>query len=251
MSLKGRVAMVTGGGRGIGKGISLALAEAGADVAIIYRRGEDEARQTAKEIDALGVRAAIYAADLTDYEAVKKAVDEAVGTFGKIDILVNNAGIASRGRSVLDTEVAEVRRVMETHTIGAFSITQAVLPVMRQQPRGDIIFISSVAAEILNPYGAPYNMAKAALEALAMTLAKEERPNNIRVNVIRSGLVETEMGVRLAKATMGIKDIQELYPVSPFGRVGLPSDAGKTVAFLCSKDAEYITCATIRVSGGM
>ena len=251
MSLEGRVAMVTGGGRGIGKGISMALAEEGASVAIIYRRDEEAARQTAGEIEALGSKAAIYGADVTDYEAIKRAVDEAVRTFGKIDILVNNAGIASRGRAVLDTEVAELRRVMETHTIGAFCITQAVLPIMRRQPRGDIIFISSVATELLNPYGAPYNMAKAALEALAMTLAKEERPNNIRVNVIRSGLVETVMGERLAKATMGVKDIKDLYPVSPFGRVGIPSDAGKTVAFLCSKGAEYITGATIKVSGGM
>jgi 3-oxoacyl-[acyl-carrier protein] reductase len=88
------------------------------------------------------------------------------------------------------------------------------------------------------------------MEALAMTLAKEERPNGIRVNVVRPGLVETDMGVKLAKATMGIKDIQELYPLSPFGRVGIPSDIGNTVAFLVSEAGEYITGATIKVSGG-
>jgi len=250
MTLQGRVAIVTGGGRGIGKGISLALAEAGAKVAIIYRRDENAAQQTLTEIKALGATAALYRADLTDYDALKQAVEETARTFGKIDILVNNAGIASRGLSVLDTDVDELRRVIDIHAIGSFCITQAVLPIMRLQPRSDIIFISSVAVETMMPCGAPYNMAKSALEALAMTLAKEERPQGIRVNVIRAGLIETDMGIRLAKARRGIKDIKEIYPVSPFGRVGIPSDIGNTVVFLCSKGAEYITSAIIKVSGG-
>ena len=250
MSLKGRVAIVTGGGRGIGKGISLALAEAGADIAVIYRRDEEAAKETVKKIEAFSRKAAAIRADAADYESVKEAVTKTVETFGKIDILVNNAGIASRGNSVLDTDVSELKRVIDTHVYGSFYFSKSVLPVMRQQPRGDIIFISSVGAELLNAYGSPYNMAKAAMEALAMTLAKEEKPNGIRVNVIRPGLVETLMGERLAKATMGVKDIKELYPLSPFGRVGLPSDIGNMAAFLCSEKAEYITAAVIRVSGG-
>jgi len=250
MSLKGRVAIVTGGGRGIGKGISLALAEAGADIAVIYRRDEEAAKETVREIEAFSRKAAAIRADAADYESVKEAVTKTVETFGKIDILVNNAGIASRGNSVLDTDINELKRVIDTHMYGSFYFSKSVLPVMRQQPRGDIIFISSVGAELLNAYGSPYNMAKAAMEALAMTLAKEEKPNGIRVNVIRPGLVETRMGERLAKATMGVKDIKELYPLSPFGRVGLPSDIGNMAAFLCSEKAEYITAAVIRVSGG-
>lgn len=250
MSLTGRVAIVTGGGRGIGQGISLALAQAGADVAVIYRRDEAAAMQTVKEIEALSRKAAAVHADATDHDSVKEAVAKTIETFGKIDILVNNAGIASRGNSVFDTEIKELKRVIDTHMYGSFYFSQAVLPSMRQQPRGDIIFISSVGAELLNANGSPYNMAKAAMEALAMTLAKEERPNGIRVNVIRPGLVETVMGERLAMATMGVKNIKELYPVSPFGRVGLPSDIGNVAAFLCSEKAEYVTAAIIRVSGG-
>ena len=250
MSLQGRVAMVTGGGRGIGKGIAMALARDGADVAIIYRRDEDAARQTAGEIVSLGSKAAIFAADLTDFDRIKVAVGEALQTFGKIDILVNNAGIASRGRTLMDTDMGELRRVIDSHVFGSFCFTQAVLPSMRQQPRGDIIFISSVAVERLEANGGPYSMAKCAMEAMATTLAKEERANNIRVNIVRPGLVETDMGVRLAKASMGVKDIKELYAGSPFGRVGIPSDIGNTVAFLVSKGAEYITRATISVSGG-
>lgn len=153
MSLKGRVALITGGGRGIGKGIALALAKDGADAAIIYRRDADAARKTAEEISAFGCRSAIFPADLTDFEQIKIAVRDAVQTFGKIDILVNNAGIASRGNTIMNTDIAELRRVVDTHVFGSFCLTQAVLPVIRQQPRGDIIFISSEAAKHIAPYG--------------------------------------------------------------------------------------------------
>ena len=231
-SIEGRVALVTGGGRGIGGGISLALAEAGADVAVVYRKDEEAARSTVEEIKKLSRKAAMFSADVTDLDSVKRVVEETIKTFGKIDILVNNAGIASRGNSVFDTDVSELQRVIDIHVFGSFYFTQAVLDNMRQQPRGDIIFISSGAAESLGPNGGPYNMAKAAMEALAGTLAKEERRNGIRVNVIRPGLVETEMGRRLAKATRGVQDIKELYQSSPFGRVGQPSDIGNMVSFL-------------------
>ncbi len=250
MGLKGRVALITGGDRGIGRAISLALAGAGDDVAIIYRRNEEAAKETAKQITALSRKAAIFQCDVTDYDQVKEAVKQAIDTFGRIDILVNNAGIASRGNSVLDTDINELRRVIDTHVFGSFHCTQAVLPHMRKQPRGDIIFISSIAAGLSRPNGAPYAMAKRAVEALATTLAAEEQSNGIRVNVIRPSLTETDMGIRLAKATRGVQDIKELYPSSPFGRVGQPSDIANMVAFLVSEKGEYITNAVIPVDGG-
>ena len=250
MSLEGRVALVTGGGRGIGRGISLALAEAGADVAIVYRRDEQSAKETVKEIDSLSRKAEMFHCDVTDHDSVKDVVKRVVDTLGKIDILVNNAGIASRGNSVFDTDVNQLRRVIDTHVFGSFHFTQAVLPNMREQPRGDIIFVSSVGAETGGANGAPYGMAKRAMEALATALSKEELANGIRVNVIRPGLIETEMGSRLVKATRGIQDIKELYPSSPFGRVGQPADIGNVVAFLVSQKGEYITDAVIKVSGG-
>jgi 3-oxoacyl-[acyl-carrier protein] reductase len=250
MSLIGRVAMVTGGGRGIGRGISLTLAEAGADIAIIYRRDEAAAEKTVKEIQALSRKAAAFQADAIDYESIKEAVNLAFGSFGKIDILVNNAGIASRGNPVINTDPQEMEKVIRTHVFGSFYFTQAVLPIMRQQSRGDIIFISSVAAEMLSPNGAPYNMAKTAIEALARTLSKEEVGQGIRVNIIRPGLVETDMGTRLARATRNVQDIKDLYAISPFGRVCQPQDIANAVAFLVSEKAEYITGATIKVSGG-
>ncbi len=250
MGLEGRVALVTGGSRGIGKAISMALAREGADIAIVYRRNEAAAKETAKEINSLSRKAAIFQCDVTNYDNVKEAVNQAVKTFGKIDILVNNAGIASRGNSVFDTDVNELHRVIDTHVFGMFHFTKAVLPNMRQQPRGDIIFLSSIAAKNCRANGAPYNMAKRAIEALAATLSKEEIPNGIRVNVVRPGLTETEMGSRLAKATRGVQDIKELYSSSSFGRVGQPSDIANMVAFLVSEKGEYITNAVIPVDGG-
>lgn len=250
MDLSGRVAMVTGGGRGIGRGISLALAKAGADIAVVYRKDEEAANETVREIQGLSRKAAAFRAEAGEYGSVKEAVNLAIAFFGKIDILVNNAGIASRGNAVYDTDAQEMERVMKTHVFGSFYFTQALLPILRQQPRGDILFISSIAVELMMPNGSPYNMAKTALEALALTLAKEEVGQGIHVNVIRPGLVETDMGSRLARATRGVKDIKDLYATSPFGRVGQPEDIGNAVVFLASEKAAYITGTIIKVSGG-
>ena len=249
MTLEGRVALVTGGSRGIGRAIALALAGSGADVAVNYRRDGTAAQEVVQAVTALGHRARAYQADVSDSAAVHAMADAIAAQLGSIDILVSNAGIASRGRFVADTDVEEVRRVLETHAIGAFNCCHAVLPYLRQRPRGDIILISSNAAAQCGAGGGPYNMAKRAIEALAQTLWKEERPNNIRVNVVAPGLTETEMAKRLVRATTGIEDIKEMYPTSPFGRVGQPEDIANAVAFLVSDQAAYITGQTLTVSG--
>jgi NAD(P)-dependent dehydrogenase (short-subunit alcohol dehydrogenase family) len=177
-------------------------------------------------------------------------VEAAVRDFGAVDILVNNAGIASRGLAVADTDPLEMERVVRTHAFGAFYLSKLVLPSMRTRPRGDIIMISSVATMVNGANGAPYNMGKAALEALAQTLYKEERPNGVRVNIVAPGLVETEMGRRLVRATAGVEDIKSMYSYMPFGRVCQPEDIGAMVAFLCSEAANYVTGQRIYVSGG-
>jgi len=250
MTLAGRVALVTGGGRGIGRAIALALAEDGASVAVNYRRDDEAAQQTVKDIEARGAKARAYAASIDDWAADEAMVNAAVADFGHIDILINNAGIASRGQSVADTDPAELERVLRTHAFGAHYLCKLVLPSMRAQPRGDVIMISSVAARQQAGNGAPYNMAKAALESLAMTLYKEERRNNIRVNIVAPGLVETEMGKRLARATRGTTDIRELDKTSPFGRVCQPEDVANVVRYLVSEGASYLTGQKIEVDGG-
>ncbi len=250
MSLAGRVALVTGGGRGIGKAISLALAKDGATIAVNYRRDEEAAKETVAEIEKLGAKAKAYSASVEDWDQDVAMVEQVISDFGHVDILINNAGIASRGQGVADTDPAEMERVVRTHAFGPHYLSKLVLPSMRSQPRGDIVMISSVAARGLGPNGAPYNMGKAAMEALAMTLAKEERRDGVRVNVVRPGLTETEMGSRLARATQGVQSMRDIDARSPFGRVCQPEDIAEAVRFLVSDSAFYITGQTIEVDGG-
>lgn len=250
MGLAGRVALVTGGGRGIGRAISLALAEDGADVAVNYRRDEDAARETVALIEKLGRKAVAYSASVDDYDACAAMVDAAVAALGPISILVNNAGIASRGLNVKKTELAEIERVIDTHAIGSWTMSNLVIPSMRECARGDIVMISSNAVLSMGPNSAPYNMSKAAQEALAWTLAKEERKNNIHVNVVAPGLVDTEMGRRLVKGAMGVEDIHTLDARAPFGHVCTPEEVADVVRFVVSDGAAYLTGQRIGVDGG-
>ncbi|MEB2344552.1 MAG: glucose 1-dehydrogenase [Deltaproteobacteria bacterium] len=250
MTLTGRIALVTGGSRGIGRAIALALAEDGADVAVNYRRDAEAAHETVAAIEKLGRRARAYAAPVDDGDACARMVEDVISDLGPVDLLVNNAGIASRGQSVEKTDPAELERVIRTHALGPHRLCQLVLPGMKTRPRGDIVMISSVATLHLPAFGAPYNMGKAALEALAHTLAKEVRKHGIRVNVVAPGLVETEMGRRLMKATAGIEDLRQLDASMPFGRVCQPEDVANAVRWLVSERAAYVTGEKLNVWGG-
>ena len=252
--LEGRVALVTGGGRGIGREIALRLARDGADVAVNYRRDAEAAEEVVREIEGLGRRAKAYAGSVDRFEDCEKLVDAVVADFGGIDILVNNAGIASRGQSVADTDPGEFERVMRTHCFAPHYMSKLVLPSMRERAkekgRGDIIMISSVATLYHAPNGANYSMGKAAAEALALVLSKEERGNNIRTNIVAPGLTVTDMGERLAKATRGVADIHDLAAQSPFGRVSTPADVAAAVAYFVSADGEYANGQKINLHGG-
>jgi NAD(P)-dependent dehydrogenase (short-subunit alcohol dehydrogenase family) len=252
-ALDGRVALVSGGGRGIGRAICELLAARGAAVAVNYRKDRGAADATVGAIDAAGGTAVAFQASVDDPDADASMVAAVHGQLGPIDLLVCNAGVASRGSTVADTEPGEVERLMRTHAISAHHLARLVLPAMRTRPRGDVVMISSAATSHMGPNGAPYNMAKAALEALAMTLAKEERPHNIHVNVVAPGLVETDMGVRLARAMTGqreMHDLRSLDAASPFGRVCQPIDVAHVVAYLCSDEAGYVTGQRVQVDGG-
>ncbi len=250
MGLEGRVALVTGGGRGIGAAIAVGLAADGADVAVNYRRDAESAAATVAAIEAQGRTGAAYAASVDDAEADARMVDAVLTDFGHVDILVNNAGIASRGQRVLDTDPAELERVWRIHALGAFLLTQLVLPSMRTRPRGDVVMISSVATTFMAGYSLPYNMAKASLEALARTLAKEEREHNVHVNVVAPGLVVSEMGRRLVRATQGVEDIHDLDQRSAFGHVCTPEEVADVVRFVVSDAARYLTEQRLTVDGG-
>ena len=249
ISLNGRVALVTGGSRGIGKAIALKLAEAGADVAINFRREEEEARGVVAAIKTMGRKAYCYRAAVDDFSAVELMVAAVVQDFGGIGILVNNAGIASSGRSVADTDPAELERVVRVHALAPHFLSKLVLPYMRKQQRSDIVMISSVATQVMGANGAPYNMGKAAMEALAQTLAKEEAPHGVRTHIVAPSLTVTEMGRRLAKAHTG-GDISALDASSPFGRVSVPDDVAAVVSFLVSDANPYVNGQKIYVDGG-
>lgn len=245
-----RVALVTGGGRGIGRAIALALAEDGADVAITYRRDQEAASETVAELEKLGRRAAGYAGSVESQEDDETLAAGVLADFGFVDILVNNAGIASRGHTVADTDPAEMERVWRTHAFGPFMLSKLLLPAMRERERGDIVMISSAATVHLAGNSSPYNVAKASMEALARTLAKEERRHGIHVNVVAPGLVETEMGRRLVKGAMGVEDIHTLDSGSPYGHVCRPEEVAAAVRFLVSDAAGYLTDQKIVVDGG-
>jgi NAD(P)-dependent dehydrogenase (short-subunit alcohol dehydrogenase family) len=248
--LAGRVALVTGGGRGIGRAISLRLAADGAAVAVNYRRDEDAAAATVKEIDAAGGRAAAYHASVDSADECAAMVEQVLADFGFVDILVNNAGIASRGKTVVDTDPAEMERVVRTHALGAFFLCRLLVPQMRDRPRGDVVMVSSVGARRPMPGGAPYMMAKSAQEALAATLAVEEMAHGIHVNVVAPGLVATDMGDRLAHAVTGVGAAADLDAVAPYGRVCRPEDVADVVAYLVSEQAAYLNGQRIEVDGG-
>ena len=250
IDLNGRVALVSGGGRGIGKSIATTLAQHGATMVVNYRANENAAERTVEEIRELGQAAVAIKADISDFEQARELVERSEQEFGPIGILINNAGVPSRGLTVADTEPSELQLVINTHVMGSHYLSKLVVPKMRMLERGDIVMISSAATKAFSAKGAPFNMAKAAQEALAATLYKEERNNGIRVNTVAPGLVETEMGRRFIRATTGILDFRELDALSPFGRVIQPNDVAELVAFLVSDVNRYITGERIFFDGG-
>jgi NAD(P)-dependent dehydrogenase (short-subunit alcohol dehydrogenase family) len=249
-SLEGRVALVTGSGRGIGRAIAIRLAELGADIAINYRRDDAAAKETVAAIEALGRKAKAYQASVAEVEACEKMIGDVVADFGGLGILVNNAGIASRGKTVEDTDPAEFERVVHTHAFSAFYLSHFALPHMKKQDRGDIIMITSVATLRMDANGAPYNVGKAAMEALAQTMSKEVSRQGVYVNIVAPGLTVTEMGDRLAQATQGVKHISELDKKSAFGHVLLPEEVANVVGFLCSPENTYVSGQKLSLDGG-
>jgi len=248
MELAGKVALITGGNRGIGAGCAMQLAKAGADIAFTFRRGEDSAKETKSDIEALGRKACMLQADVSDEDSIKAACAAAIRELGKVDILVANAGVASRGNTIRDTPSEEFHRLVNTHIFGALWACQGVIDSMREQGDGRIILVSSVATRNHTANGGPYTIAKVGMEALANTLAQEEGPNGIRTNIIGPGLVETEMGRRLTKARGG--NIDKLHDTFPYGRVCQPEDIGNVAVFFASEQGSYVNGQRVYVDGG-
>ena len=242
--LDGKTALVTGGGRGIGRGIALELAREGADVAINYRRDAHAAEATAREIAALGRRALTIQADVSVWAEVESMAQQAIAGLGHLDIAVANSGVASRFQTVRDLDPAEWRRVTATDLDGAFFTAKACVPLVVAR-RGTIIFISSIGADIAAAGGAPYHAAKAGVNVLTRVLAKEVASDGVRVNCIAPGLVRSDMGNKLIKF-FG----EGLTQTIPLGRAREIAEIGRTAVFLASDDAAWITGKIFRVDGG-
>jgi 3-oxoacyl-[acyl-carrier protein] reductase len=242
--LDGKAALVTGGGRGIGRGIVLELAREGADVAINYRRDREAAEATAREVEALGRRAVVLQADVSDCAAVETMVARAVEVLGGLDIAVANSGVASRFAPVGQLDPAEWRRVMATDLDGAFHTARAVVPHVIAR-RGTVLFISSIGADMAGAGGAAYHAAKAGVNTLMKVLARELAGAGVRVNCIAPGVVRSEMGERLLRFH-GEAVLQSI----PLGRAGEPAEVGRAAVFLVSDDAAWITGKVLRLDGG-
>jgi 3-oxoacyl-[acyl-carrier protein] reductase len=242
--LDGKAALVTGGGRGIGRGIALEFAREGANVAINFRRDAEAAAATVREIEALGRQAVALQADVSVWTEVEAMVQRAAATLGRLDIAVANSGVASRFQTVRDLDPAEWRRVTGTDLDGAFFTAKACVPFVLAS-RGTIIFISSIGADMAAAGGAPYHAAKAGVNVLTRVLAKEVASDGVRVNCIAPGLVRSDMGNKLIKF-FG----EGLTQTIPLGRAGELEDIGRTAVFLASSDASWITGKIFRVDGG-
>ncbi len=243
IDLSGRVALVTGGSRGIGRAIAQRLAAQGA-VVMAAARGEN-ARAVAEEIQAAGGRAEAVALDVTDAAAVEAVVASVVERHGRIDILVNNAGIA-RDQLLLRLKREDWDAVLATNLTSAYTLTRAALKPMVRQRAGRIICISSVVGQAGNAGQANYAASKAGLIGFAKAVALEVASRNITVNVIAPGMIETDM-------TRGITgEAHEAWASRiPLGRLGTPDDVASAACFLASDEAAYITGQVLGVNGGM
>lgn len=241
----GRVAFITGGGRGIGKGIALSFAGAGAEVVI----GDIDrvlAEQTVEELKKISDRAIAVQLDVTQEESVAGAVKMVLKEFGKIDILINNAGIMFRTR-ILAISLEEWENTLRVNLTGPFLFTRAVIPSMKENGYGRIVNVSSSAGRSVSTLGgAHYTASKAGLLGFTRAVAKEVASFGITVNSVCPGLIDTQM----ARDTTTKEELEMFINSFPVKRLGLPEEIGELVVFLCSEKASYITGASIDVNGG-
>ena len=243
--LDGRVALITGGSRGIGRAIALRLAEAGANIAILYAGNEAATSETCAAIEALGVKAFSAKCDVSNSADVTAAVKSVHDSLGKVDILVNNAGITRDGISLRMKE-EDFRRVIDVNLTGAFLTTQAVMSDFIRRRSGRVINIASVAGQMGNAGQANYSSAKAGMIGLTKTLARELAGRGVTVNAVAPGFVRTEM-----TAAMSEDALRQGVSTVPMGRMAEPEEIAEAVCFLAGDRAAYITGTVLSVNGGL
>lgn len=240
-----RVAVVTGGSRGIGRAVALTLAKAGMDVVVNFKSNREKAEEVAGEIEKIGRKAHLFPFDVSKEEEVKEAFKAILNLCGRIDVLVNNAGVTADNLTVL-MKPDEWHRVIRTNLNSVFFCSQAVIKPMLKQKWGRIINITSVIGFMGNAGQANYAAAKAGIVGFTKSLARELASRNITVNAVAPGYIETDMTAGLPEETR-----KTLISQIPMGRTGTPEDVAAAVKFLASDDAGYITGQVIHVNGGM
>ncbi|MFT3707678.1 MAG: 3-oxoacyl-[acyl-carrier-protein] reductase [Archangium sp.] len=240
-----KVALVTGGSRGIGRAIAQTLAKRGATVVISYAGNEAAATETVKAIVDAGGKAKAIRFDVADSEACSKAVDEVIKEFTRLDVLVNNAGVAIDGL-LMRFKDEDWDKTLDTNLKGAFSLMRAVSRPMMKQKGGAIVNVSSIVGEMGNAGQAAYSASKAGLIGLTKSIARELASRNIRVNCVTPGFITTDM-------TAGLNDElkKKMTDAIPLSRIGNAEEVAHAVAFLASDSASYITGEVLKVNGGM
>ena len=243
--LESKVAIITGGSRGIGKSICETFAQNGCDVAFTYNNSKDSAEALAKELNSTGVKAKSYKSDASNFDDATKLVEDVLNDFGKIDILVNNAGI-KKDNLLMRMEKSDFDSVINTNLSSVFNLTKASIKTFLKQRNGSIINISSVVGVKGNAGQSNYSASKAGIIGFSKSIALELGSRNIRSNVIAPGFIETDMTNSLSEDV--INSWKESIPLK---RGGNPSDVGNACVFLASDLSSYITGQTLHVDGGM
>ncbi|MBX3355425.1 MAG: 3-oxoacyl-[acyl-carrier-protein] reductase [Phycisphaeraceae bacterium] len=245
LPLQGRVALVTGAGRGIGRAIALALARHGADIAINYASNDKAAEEVRDQIRAMGRRAELFKCNIADDSAVHTMGDEVLKTFSKVDILVNNAGI-TRDKTFLKMTHTEWDEVVNVNLKGPVQMTHLFLPQMVQNNWGRVINITSVIGQMGNFGQANYAAAKGGLDAFTKSVAREVARKGVTVNCVAPGFIRTDM-----TAAVPEKALEHIKTITPMGRMGEAEEIAEVVAFLASPSASFVTGQEIGVNGGL
>ena len=243
--LDGRVALVTGGSRGIGRAISTTLAKAGAEVFVNYAKGEGPARETCEAIRAAGGKAEPVAFDVADLKATDAAIAKIAKDKGRLDIVVSNAGI-SIDALLLRLKDEDLDKILAVNLKGAIGVARAAIKPMMRARFGRIIFVSSVVGEMGNAGQTAYAATKAALLGVTKSIAKEYASRNVTVNAITPGFIETDMTASLPQEA---KDA--MIEATPLGRIGSPADVAAAALYLASEEAGFVTGVALRVNGGL
>lgn len=243
--LENKKVMITGGSRGIGRAMAIAIAQAGADVAVIYNGNKEAADKVCEEIRAMGRQAAAFKCDVGNFEEAGKTVQAVNKELGGLDVLVNNAGITKDGL-IFTLKEDDFDRVIETNLKGAFNTIKHAAKIMMKNKKGTIINITSVSGMMGNPGQANYAAAKAGMIGLTKTVAKELAARGITCNAIAPGFVATEMTDKLSDE---VKD--SIDSVVPLKRMAQPEDIANAAVFLASDKASYITGEVLKVDGGL